>query len=156
MIRTDGAARGNPGPASAGAVLIDADAPGALDPDARPIAVVARALGVRTNNVAEYAAVVLALRLAERLGAREVELVLDSKLIVEQLSGRWRVKDAKLQGLYREAKEHLGRMDRVVIRHEPRERNRAADALANLALDDPEAASAASAALLRAGAATRP
>ena len=142
VIRADGAARGNPGPAAAGAVLIDSDVPGAHEPDARPVAVIARALGVRTNNVAEYAAVVLALRLAERLGAREVELVLDSKLIVEQLSGRWRVKNPGLQGLYGEARQRLSRFDRVVIRHEPRARNRAADALANLALDDPAGARA--------------
>ncbi|MGH3074725.1 MAG: reverse transcriptase-like protein, partial [Gaiellales bacterium] len=93
VIRTDGAARGNPGPASCGAVLIDASRQDAHDPDAAPIAAVARALGVRTNNVAEYAGLVLALREARRIGAVEVELLLDSKLIVEQLNGRWRVKD---------------------------------------------------------------
>ncbi len=67
------------------------------------VAVVARDLGIRTNNVAEYAGLVLALREAERLGAREIDLRLDSKLIVEQLNGRWRVKDVKLQGLFAEA-----------------------------------------------------
>ena len=105
-----------------------------------PIAVIARALGIRTNNVAEYAGLVLALREAARLGAQEVELHLDSKLIVEQLNGRWRVKDAKLRGLYAEAKAHLGRLRQWSAVHEPRARNRAADALANLALDDPAGA----------------
>lgn len=140
LIRADGAARGNPGPASAGAVLIDASRPDAEDPDAPPLAMVARPLGVRTNNVAEYAALVLALRRAHALGAREVDLRLDSKLIVEQLNGRWRVKDAKLKGLFAEASELLARLSRWRAAHEPRARNRAADALANLALDDPAAA----------------
>ncbi len=123
-------------------MLIDADGPDAYDPDAAPLVVVARALGFRTNNVAEYAAIVLALREAEVLGATEVELVLDSKLVVEQLNGRWKVRDAKLKGLHAEASTRLARMARWSARHEPRARNRAADALANLALDDPAAAAA--------------
>ena len=143
VIRTDGAARGNPGPAACGAVLIDASRPDAHDPEAPPLAVIARPLGVRTNNVAEYAGLLLALRLARRLGAREVELILDSNLIVEQLNGRWRVRDAKLRGFYDEARSILAGLDRWSAVHEPRERNRAADALANLALDDPAAAAAA-------------
>ncbi|HVQ22513.1 MAG TPA: ribonuclease HI family protein, partial [Candidatus Saccharimonadia bacterium] len=140
VIRTDGASRNNPGPASCGAVLIDADGPDPYDPDALPVAAVARALGVRTNNVAEYAGLVLALREARRLGAEEIDLRLDSKLIVEQLNGRWRVKDAKLQGLFAEARRHLATFARWSATHEPRARNRAADALANLALDDPDGA----------------
>ena len=142
MIRTDGAARGNPGPAACGAILVDASGPDAHDPDARPLAVIARPLGTRTNNVAEYAGVVLALRLARRLGAEEADLVLDSNLIVEQLNGRWRVRDAKLVGLHDEARRLLGALRRWSATHEPRARNRAADALANLALDDPDAAAA--------------
>jgi probable phosphoglycerate mutase len=140
LIRSDGAARGNPGPASCGAVLIDAARRDAEDPDAEPLVVVARALGIRTNNVAEYAGLVLALRAAHRLGASEVDLRLDSKLIVEQLNGRWRVKDLKLRGLHEEATRSLATFRRWRAVHEPRARNRAADALANLALDDPEAA----------------
>jgi probable phosphoglycerate mutase len=137
VIRADGAARGNPGPASAGAVLIDADGENPLDPDAPPIAVIARPLGTRTNNVAEYAAVVLALRKAHKLGAREVDLRLDSKLLVEQLNGRWRIRHAGLVGLNKEAQELLAGFARHTVTHEPRAMNRAADALANLALDDP-------------------
>jgi ribonuclease HI len=76
-------------------------------------------------------------REAEQLGAREVDLRLDSKLIVEQLNGRWRVKDIKLQGLFAEAMRRLGGMRRWTAVHEPRRNNRAADALANMALDDP-------------------
>jgi ribonuclease HI len=140
LIRTDGAARGNPGPASAGAILVDASRPDAADPDAPPVAVVSRPLGVQTNNVAEYTGLLLALREAQRLGAQEVDLRLDSLLIVEQLHGRWRVKDAKLRVLHAEARGLLAGFIRWQARHEPRARNRAADALANLALDDPAAA----------------
>ena len=135
IIRTDGAARGNPGPASAGAVLIDADAPGAERPDAPPIATISEALGRQTNNVAEWTGLLRALDLAEELGAEEVALLLDSLLIVEQLRGRWRVKDAKLAPLHAEATARLARFRRWSARHVPRSENHAADALANEALD---------------------
>ena len=140
LIRTDGASRDNPGPASAGAVLIDATRPDAADPDAPPLSVVSRPLGVRTNNVAEYTALLLALKEAQRLGATEIDVRLDSKLIVEQLHERWRVKDAKLKTLFAEAQELLAGFELWDAAHEPRATNRAADALANLALDDPAAA----------------
>lgn len=140
LIRTDGASRDNPGPASAGAVLIDAARPDAASVDAPPLSVVSRPLGIQTNNVAEYTALLLALREAQRLGATEIDLRLDSKLIVEQLHGRWRVKDAKLRPLWAEARELLGGFERWGATHEPRATNKAADALANLALDDPAAA----------------
>jgi ribonuclease HI len=135
IIRTDGAARGNPGPASSGAVLIDASAPGARRPDAAPLASISEYLGVQTNNVAEYTAVLRALALALELGAREVEMLLDSKLIVEQLHGRWRVKDAKLILLHAEAKSHLARFARWGATHVPRAQNTQADALCNEAID---------------------
>jgi len=140
LIRTDGASRSNPGPASAGAVLIDASRPDAASVDAPPLSVVARPLGVQTNNVAEYTALLLALQEAQRLGAREIDLRLDSKLIVEQLHGRWRVKDPKMRVLWGEARELLTGFVRWNATHEPRATNKAADALANLALDDPAAA----------------
>ncbi len=142
LIRADGAARGNPGPASAGAVLIDSSVSGASDPDAPPVGIVARPLGRQTNNVAEYSAVLFALEEARRLGAEEVELVLDSKLIVEQLNGRWKVKHHGLAPLVARVLELLGGFRRWSVRHEPRARNHAADALANLALDDPRGAAA--------------
>lgn len=142
LIRTDGASRANPGPASAGAVLIDASRPDAADPDAPPLSVVSRPLGIQTNNVAEYTALVLALKEAARLGARDVDLRLDSQLIVEQLHGRWKVKDPKMRVLWTEAQELLRGFERWDATHEPRATNRAADALANLALDDPAAAAA--------------
>ena len=135
MVRTDGAARGNPGPASAGAALIDLARADARDPRARPDATISEFLGVQTNNVAEYTAVVRAVALASELGAREVVLLLDSKLIVEQLHGRWRVKDAKLQPLWAEAKSILGGFQRWSATHVPRAQNSTADRLANEALD---------------------
>ncbi len=137
VIRTDGAARGNPGPASAGAVVVDADhdPAAARRPDAPPIATLSEYLGHRTNNVAEYTAVVRALGLAADLGAREVDLILDTNLVVEQLHGRWKVKDAKLAPLHAEARRLLAGFDRWSAVQEPRARNHAADALANEAID---------------------
>jgi ribonuclease HI len=135
ILRTDGAARGNPGHASAGAVLIDGDAPDALTPNAMPLATISDYLGVQTNNVAEYTAVVRALRLASELGAREVRLLLDSMLIVEQLNGRWKVRDAKLAILNEQAREVLQTFVRWSAVHVRRAFNSAADALANEAID---------------------
>jgi probable phosphoglycerate mutase len=92
-------------------------------------------LGVQTNNVAEWTGVIEALRLARRLGAEKVDLLLDSKLIVEQLHGRWRVKDAKLIPLHADAKVMLGELRRWSATHVPRAQNATADRLANEALD---------------------
>jgi probable phosphoglycerate mutase len=135
IIRTDGAARGNPGPASAGAALYDLRRPDARDPRAAPDASISDYLGVQTNNVAEYTGTVRALELARRLGASEVHLLLDSKLIVEQLTGRWRVKDAKLIPLWAQARQTLGGFKRWTAAHVPRAQNSVADALANEAID---------------------
>jgi len=135
VIRTDGAARGNPGPASLGAVLIDASRPDARDPRAVPDAWISEYLGIQTNNVAEYTGVLRALALAAELGAAEVDLLLDSLLIVEQLAGRWRVKDAKLIPLHGEARRRLAGFRRWSAAHVPRAQNSAADALANAAID---------------------
>lgn len=136
LIRTDGAARGNPGPASAGAVLIRLDRPDARDPLARPDATVSEFLGVRTNNVAEYIGVERAVNLARDLGAERVEMLLDSKLIVEQLHGRWRVKDPKLKVLWSAVLQTLGTFPRGwTAGHVPRALNSQADALANAAID---------------------
>ena len=135
VIRTDGAARGNPGPASSGAALYDLDRPDARDERATPDASISDYLGIQTNNVAEYTAVVRALELATELGAREVHLLLDSKLIVEQLAGRWRVKDTKLIPLWTSARRSLAAFDRWSATHVPRAQNSVADALCNLAID---------------------
>ena len=143
VIRADGAARGNPGPAAAGAVIIDAARPDAYSPDAPPVAAIARPLGIQTNNYAEYMGVILALERVTAMGAREVQLVLDSMLIVEQLSGRWKVKHPAIRPLAARAHALLAGFERWSIRHEPRAANHQADAMANLALDDPRAAAAA-------------
>ena len=136
VVRTDGAARGNPGPASAGAVLISLARPDAHNPRAEPDASISDYLGVQTNNVAEYTAVVRAVGLGIELGARRLELLLDSKLIVEQLAGRWRVKDAKLRPLWAEALQQLRTLpDGWTAAHVPRAQNSLADAMCNEAID---------------------
>jgi ribonuclease HI len=135
LIRTDGAARGNPGPASLGAALYDLDRADARDPRAQPDASISEYLGVQTNNVAEYTGTLRALELARDLGARQVHLLLDSKLIVEQLAGRWRVKDAKLIPLWAACRQVLAGFDRWSASHVPRAQNSIADALANEAID---------------------
>ena len=139
---TDGAARGNPGPAAAGAVLIDPDA--SAGERGVPQATISEALGIATNNVAEYVALVLALEAAQRLGAHELDLRLDSQLIVEQLLGRYRVRHPGLVPLHREVRERLSRFERWTVSHVPRAENAVADALANAALDrgDPPSARA--------------
>jgi ribonuclease H / adenosylcobalamin/alpha-ribazole phosphatase len=116
-------------------VLIDLHRPDARDPRAVPDATISEFLGVQTNNVAEYTAVVRALTLAAELGAREVVMLLDSKLIVEQLAGRWRVKDAKLIPLWEASRRLLRGLDRWSATHVPRAQNTLADALCNEAID---------------------
>jgi ribonuclease HI len=125
-------------------VLIDAEAPDALSPDAQPIATISDYLGTQTNNVAEYTAVVRALQLAAALGAREVRLLLDSMLIVEQLNGRWKVRDAKLAVLNEQARRVLATFPRWSAVHVRRAYNSAADALANQAIDRVQAGGPAS------------
>lgn len=156
IVRTDGAARGNPGPASAGAVLIALGRPDARDPLASPDASISDYLGVQTNNVAEYTAVVRAIALAQELGARRLELLLDSKLIVEQLAGRWRVKDLKLRPLWAEALQRLRTLpDGWAAAHVPRAQNTLADAMCNEAIDRVMAGGPASV-VVRPPAASRP
>ena len=135
VIRTDGAARGNPGPASLGAALYDLARPDARDDRAVPDASISDYLGIQTNNVAEYTGRRPGARARPELGAREVHLLLDSKLIVEQLAGRWRVKDAKLIPLWTAARQTLAGFERWSAAHVPRAQNSVADALANEAID---------------------
>lgn len=126
-IWIDGAARGNPGPASAGVVIEDETGRVLLDEGF--------ALGEATNNVAEYAALIHALEHAARLGGRVLRVHSDSELLVKQMTGRYKVRHANLQPLHAKAKEGLARFDAVEIVHVHRERNRRADAAANRALD---------------------
>jgi ribonuclease HI len=117
-------------------VLIDLSRADARDPRARPDGSISEFLGIQTNNVAEYTGVVRAVILARETGAGRVELLLDSKLIVEQLHGRWRVKDLKLRPLWAEALRVLRSFPAGwTAAHVPRAQNSLADALANEAID---------------------
>jgi ribonuclease HI len=128
IVEADGGARGNPGPAGYGAVVVD---PGTDE----VLAERAEGLGITTNNVAEYRGLIAGLRAAQELGAIDVEVRMDSKLVVEQMSGRWKVKHPAMQPLAREAAELVREIGQVAFRWVPRERNRRADALANQAMD---------------------
>jgi ribonuclease HI len=130
VLRTDGAARGNPGPAGAGVVIEDADGKVLRELD--------RYLGSRTNNQAEYAALVLGLRSLlddPPHRASAVTACLDSELVVRQLAGRYRVKDPALRALFEEAEALIARLPGFVVRHVPRAENQRADRLANRAID---------------------
>jgi ribonuclease H / adenosylcobalamin/alpha-ribazole phosphatase len=129
VVEADGGSRGNPGPAGYGAIVRD-EATGEV------LAEMSESLGTTTNNVAEYSGLVAGLRAAADLvpGA-DVEVRLDSKLIVEQMSGRWQIKDTKLRSLARSAQEQARRLGRVSYVWVPRARNARADQLANQAMD---------------------
>jgi ribonuclease HI len=127
VIYSDGAARGNPGPAGIGAVI--------YGPDREVLDRVAEGIGVATNNVAEYRAAIAGLEHAAELGASRVTLRADSRLLIEQLAGRFRVKNPTLQVLHREARSLLNRFERSSLEHVPRERNKEADRLANEGVD---------------------
>lgn len=127
VLHADGAARGNPGPAGAGAVL--------LDERGEVVVALRRALGRATNNRAEYEALLMGLAEARRRGARELVVRLDSELIVRQLRGEYRVKHKGLQPLAQRALRLLSEFESVRLEHVPRERNALADRLANEAID---------------------
>jgi ribonuclease HI len=127
VVHVDGGARGNPGPAAIAAVLTDADGT-VIDERAETI-------GHATNNVAEYRALLLGIERARAMGGRELELVGDSELIVKQVRGEYRVKDASLRELHSQVKAALADLDRWSIRNVPREENAHADRLVNEALD---------------------
>ena len=132
LIHTDGAARGNPGPAGAGAILRDA-ATGEV------LAEVARGLGRATNNVAEWTAVRLALEEARRLGASRVDLRMDSELVARQITGVYRVKHPDLKPIHAAVMALLRGLEGYTIGHVPRELNKDADRLSNVAIDGPSA-----------------
>ena len=127
VLHVDGGARGNPGPAAIGVV--------ASAPDGEVVAEVAERIGVATNNVAEYRALLRGLRLAAQLGAREIEVINDSELVAHQLNGRYKVKHPSMRPLYEQAKAALRDFEHVRIRSVPRAQNARADALVNRALD---------------------
>ena len=128
VVFSDGAARGNPGPAGAGAVIKDADG--------KVIAQLKEALGRATNNVAEYKGLLLGLRHARQLGAREVEVRADSELMVRQLNGKYAVRNAALKPLHAEAMALLNSFHHWNAEHVPREENALADEMSNRAIDE--------------------
>ncbi len=127
-VYSDGAARGNPGPAGAGAIVAAADG--------QVIARLGRYLGETTNNVAEYQGLLLGLRRAAELGARDVEVYADSQLMIRQLGGQYRVRSEGLRPLFDEALRLLRGFRKFELHHIPRERNSAADEMSNRAIDE--------------------
>jgi ribonuclease HI len=127
VVHVDGGARGNPGPAAAGAVV--------STPDGEVVADAAETIGVATNNVAEYRGLLLGLRKARELGASEVEVVNDSELVAKQVNGTYKVKHPDMKPLHAEALKALRDFERWTIRSVPRAQNADADALVNQALD---------------------
>jgi ribonuclease HI len=130
LIYCDGGARGNPGPAAIGAVVLDPS----TDPPTR-LATVSENIGVATNNVAEYRALIAALEAADEFPARGVRIRADSQLVVRQLQGRYRVKQPHLRPYFERARELLAKYENVELAHVRREENTEADALVNAALD---------------------
>jgi ribonuclease HI len=127
VVNVDGGARGNPGPAAIGVVIAD-EGGGLLEEIAEPI-------GVATNNVAEYRAVLRGLERARALGATEIELIGDSELVARQLTGAYKVKHPAMKVLHEEATRALAGFEAWSIRTVPRADNAQADALVNQALD---------------------
>ncbi|HYK96875.1 MAG TPA: reverse transcriptase-like protein [Candidatus Acidoferrales bacterium] len=128
ILFADGAARGNPGPAGAGAVLLDAEG--------HVLAELTKNLGHATNNVAEYTALIIGLEEARRRGVDDIDIRMDSKLVVEQMSGNWKIKHPNMKPLALQAGQLLASFSKRTIRHVPRDENVIADALSNKAIDD--------------------
>jgi ribonuclease HI len=129
-VYCDGGARGNPGPAAIGAVVLDTSS----EPPER-LATVSEAIGVATNNVAEYRAVIEGLKAARSFGARVLRLRADSMLVIRQLEGVWKVKQQHLRPLHAEALALLNGYEHIDLAHVRREQNVDADLLVNAALD---------------------
>jgi len=126
-LRVDGGSRGNPGPSAIGVVLEDAEG--------KVLDTLSQAIGVATNNVAEYRALLAGLRMAQAAGVQEVDVMADSELLVKQMRGEYQVKNAGLRPLYEEAAALARGFRRFCIEHVSREKNAAADELVNAALD---------------------
>lgn len=126
-LHADGGARGNPGPAGIGAVL--------TDDQGEVIGEIAQGIGETTNNVAEYAALITGLELALDLGVTEVDIAMDSELVVNQLKGSWKIKNDRLRALAVKAQGLMNRFDSATIKHVAREQNAGADRLANQGMD---------------------
>jgi len=124
---TDGGARGNPGPAGIGAVI--------LDEEGKMIAEISEYIGETTNNQAEYKALIAGLAKAKELGAEELEVFLDSELVVKQLNREYRVKDKDLASLFLQVYNISLGFKKIIFKHIYREKNELADKLVNQALD---------------------
>ena len=127
MLHADGGARGNPGPAGIGVVV--------KDETGRVIGEIAEGIGDATNNVAEYRALIAGLELALELGITELDVFMDSELVVSQMEGRWKIKNDRLRVLAVRARSLLGRFEKHSIQHVRREMNSDADKLANQGMD---------------------
>jgi ribonuclease HI len=130
LIYCDGGSRGNPGPSAIGAVVYDPT----TDPP-ELVASVSECIGITTNNVAEYRALIAGLEAVAHLRARIMHVRADSLLVIKQLRGEWRVKHVNIKPLHAEARKLLAEYDTVDLQHVPREENTEADALVNEALD---------------------
>lgn len=126
-LHTDGAARGNPGPAGIGIVLVR--------PDGEVADELARFIGHATNNVAEYTALITGLERALQFGVFDLDVYSDSELLVRQLNGEYKVKNIGLKPLHERARQLAAQFRRVRYFHVPREQNRRADELANEGID---------------------
>ena len=127
ILHADGGARGNPGPAGIGVVLQDLDG--------NVIGEIARGIGVTTNNVAEYTALIEGLKLAQATGVTEIDVRLDSKLVVSQVTGEWKIKNDALRQLAARAEALFRRFEKKSLSYVPRADNAAADKLANQGMD---------------------
>lgn len=130
IIYSDGGSRGNPGPSAIGAVVLDSS----TDPPTT-LASVSESIGFATNNIAEYRALIAGLEAASRFAARHVEVRADSQLVIRQLQGVYKVRDANLRPLCQQALSMLRSYESVKLTHVRREENTVADALVNHALD---------------------
>jgi ribonuclease HI len=141
VAHSDGGARGNPGPAGYGVVIVDETG--------RKVAALSEYLGHQTNNFAEYQGLIAALEYAAQHGPKALKLISDSELLVRQIKGIYKVKNATLQDLHGRAKELIAKLDWFSIGHALREQNQEADQLANQAMDKGMGRGSASASVAR-------
>ncbi|MCH2188945.1 reverse transcriptase-like protein [Candidatus Gracilibacteria bacterium] len=127
-VYTDGGSRGNPGPAGIGVYIVDENH---MEIEKRY-----KYLGEKTNNEAEYTGALLGIKRAVELGGTEIDLYMDSKLVIEQLSGKWKIKKAELQMIHKDIAECIANSGIKIVYHWiPREKNKEADRLSNVAMD---------------------
>jgi ribonuclease HI len=127
VLFTDGGARGNPGPAGIGVVLRDARG--------KVLGEIAKPIGIATNNIAEYKALIAGLELALDSGVTQLEVCVDSKLVKQQVQGNWKIRNERLRALAARAQGLTSKFESISIRHVPRAQNDRADELANIGMD---------------------